>query len=523
VAIYHLSVKTISRSAGRSATAAAAYRAGVKIADERTGDVHDYTRKGGVESAELVLPAGAPEWATDRAALWNAAEQSETRKNSTVAREFEVALPAELSPAERRGLAVAFGQELAERHGCAVDVAIHAPGKEGDNRNHHAHILCTTRRLTPEGFGAKTRELDDQKTGEVTRWRGRWAELANEALERAGSTERVDHRSLKAQGIERDPLPHLGPAAAGFERRTGEASRKRQDFDQDAAERLARAKEAGELERQAVAVDRSILDLSGDLRVALAERDQAQRPPAAVSQAQRDVLQLGEAQRDTRKWVEAQVARIEPKALQRIERREARQALLVQAEPPKPTGLLAGLKRGAYEQALKGWKAEAEHAQKLTGQAQGLHQRVQQLDTGAKAQQLVTRHYPELVQRVAAQRQEQVRLEAQKVQKARLEAQKVQKARLEQVRAIEARLEALEPRMRVFVAGEMDATHRGRIVMTTAEHVVQQVATVTAVAYPVAAFGGKVPQVGQSVQVAYQAKTGRAVVTERNQDRGRGR
>jgi hypothetical protein len=513
VAIYHLSVKTISRSAGRSATAAAAYRAGVKIADERTGDVHDYTRKGGVASAELVLPAGAPEWATDRAALWNAAEQSETRKNSTVAREFEVALPAELSPAERRGLAVAFGQELAERHGCAVDVAIHAPGKEGDNRNHHAHILCTTRRLTPEGFGAKTRELDDQKTGEVTRWRGRWAELANEALERAGSTERVDHRSLKAQGIERDPLPHLGPAAAGFERRTGEASRKRQDFDQDAAERLARAKEAGELERQAVAVDRSILDLSGDLRVALAERDQAQRPPAAVSQAQRDVLQLGEAQRDTRKWVEAQVARIEPKALQRIERREARQALLVQAEPPKPTGLLAGLKRGAYEQALKGWKAEAEHAQKLTGQAQGLHQRVQQLDTGAKAQQLVTRHYPELVQRVAAQRQEQVRLEA----------QKAQKARLEQVRAIEARLEALEPRMRVFVAGEMDATHRGRIVMTTAEHVVQQVATVTAVAYPVAAFGGKVPQVGQSVQVAYQAKTGRAVVTERNQDRGRGR
>jgi hypothetical protein len=485
----------------------------VKIADERTGDVHDYTRKGGVASAELVLPAGAPEWATDRAALWNAAEQSETRKNSTVAREFEVALPAELSPAERRGLAVAFGQELAERHGCAVDVAIHAPGKEGDNRNHHAHILCTTRRLTPEGFGAKTRELDDQKTGEVTRWRGRWAELANEALERAGSTERVDHRSLKAQGIERDPLPHLGPAAAGFERRTGEASRKRQDFDQDAAERLARAKEAGELERQAVAVDRSILDLSGDLRVALAERDQAQRPPAAVSQAQRDVLQLGEAQRDTRKWVEAQVARIEPKALQRIERREARQALLVQAEPPKPTGLLAGLKRGAYEQALKGWKAEAEHAQKLTGQAQGLHQRVQQLDTGAKAQQLVTRHYPELVQRVAAQRQEQVRLEA----------QKAQKARLEQVRAIEARLEALEPRMRVFVAGEMDATHRGRIVMTTAEHVVQQVATVTAVAYPVAAFGGKVPQVGQSVQVAYQAKTGRAVVTERNQDRGRGR
>ena len=165
MAIYHLSVKTISRSAGRSATAAAAYRAGVEITDERTGEIHDYTRKGGVESAELVLPAGAPEWAADRAALWNAAEQAETRKNSTVAREFEIALPEELSPAERARLARDFARELVERHGCAADVCIHAPGKEGDNRNHHAHILLSTRRLGPEGFTEKTRELDDQKTG----------------------------------------------------------------------------------------------------------------------------------------------------------------------------------------------------------------------------------------------------------------------------------------------------------------------------------------------------------------------
>ena len=124
MAIYHLSVKTISRSAGRSATAAAAYRAGVEIADERTGEIHDYRRKGGVESAELVLPAGAPEWAADRAALWNAAEQAEKRKNSTVAREFEIALPAELSPDERQRLARDFARELVERHGCVADVAI---------------------------------------------------------------------------------------------------------------------------------------------------------------------------------------------------------------------------------------------------------------------------------------------------------------------------------------------------------------------------------------------------------------
>ena len=136
MAIFHLSVKTISRSAGRSATAAAAYRAGVKISDERTGVMHDYTRKGGVESADLVLPAGAPEWAADRGLLWNAAEQAETRKNSTVAREFEIALPEEVSAADRQRLAHELAREIVERHGCAADVAIHAPGADGDQRNH---------------------------------------------------------------------------------------------------------------------------------------------------------------------------------------------------------------------------------------------------------------------------------------------------------------------------------------------------------------------------------------------------
>ena len=178
MAIYHLSVKTISRSAGRSATAAAAYRAGVEITDKRTGEIHDYRRKGGVESAAVILPDNAPDWAHDRAQLWNAAEQAEKRKNSTVAREFEIALPAELSPAERELLAHDFTRELVARHGVAADVAIHAPGKEGDNRNHHAHILLTTRRLGPDGFGEKTRELDDQKTGKVlvTEWRQRFAQ-----------------------------------------------------------------------------------------------------------------------------------------------------------------------------------------------------------------------------------------------------------------------------------------------------------------------------------------------------------
>lgn len=273
MAIYHLSVKTISRSAGRSATAAAAYRAGVEIMDARTGEVHDYRRKGGVEHTELVLPVDAPDWARDRAALWNAAEAAEVRKNSTVAREFEIALPSELSGEARRTLAVDFAREIVGRHGCAVDVAIHEPGREGDRRNHHAHLLLSTRRLGQEGFTEKTRELDQRQSGEVDYWRSRYAELQNERLMDAGLSVRVDHRSLKAQGVDREPTKHLGPSATGYERRTGQASRRRITHEAEITERLQLAKEAGELSRAGVVVDQAILDLTGNLTEAIAERD----------------------------------------------------------------------------------------------------------------------------------------------------------------------------------------------------------------------------------------------------------
>ena len=282
MAIYHLSVKAISRSAGRSATAAAAYRAGCKITDERTGDIHDYTRKGGVESADIVLPEGAPEWATNRAKLWNAAELAEKRKDACVAREFEVALPSELSTAERRRLALDFAKDMANREGCAVDVAIHTPGKEGDNRNHHAHILRTTRKVDADGMGAK---LDTEKAGrkrseDLEAVRVRWADMTNERLRENGIAARIDHRSLEAQGIEREPTKHLGPAASGYERRTGQPSDKRIQQEREAVERLTKAKEAGELERQSRQLDRSIIDLSGDLSAAKAERD---RPPVRAA------------------------------------------------------------------------------------------------------------------------------------------------------------------------------------------------------------------------------------------------
>ena len=176
-----------------------------------------------------------------------------------------------------------FGENGRADQNLAADVAIHAPGKEGDNRNHHAHILLTTRRLTPDGFTEKTRELDDVKQGEVAQWRERYARLQNERLREAGIETRVDHRSLEAQGIDRAPTRHLGPAATGYERRTGEPSRKRLDYEAEAAEWLARAREAGELERQAKATEKTILDLSGDLDAAKAERER--QPTLEMKQA----------------------------------------------------------------------------------------------------------------------------------------------------------------------------------------------------------------------------------------------
>lgn len=226
MAIYHCSVKTISRSAGRSATAAAAYRSGSKIEDQRTAEIHDYTRKGGVMVTGIVAPEDAPAWAKDRAALWNQAEASEKRKNSTVAREVEVALPSELNAGQMRKLTEDYGKWLSARYGVAVDWAVHQAHRHGDDRNHHAHMLMTTRALGPDGLGDKTRVLDDKLTGpdEVKAMREHWALQVNKALELAGHESRVDHRSLRAQEVDRVPQIHAGSAAIGKERR--EATRK---------------------------------------------------------------------------------------------------------------------------------------------------------------------------------------------------------------------------------------------------------------------------------------------------------
>jgi hypothetical protein len=183
--------------------------------------VHDYTRRGGVLSAEVVAPPGCA--ALDRERLWQAAEAAERRKDARTAREVRIALPAELDAEACRDLARRFGQWLAERYRTAVDVAVHAPDPAGDERNVHAHILMPTREMGADGtFGAKLRVLDDRASGpaEIEAMRVAWEEMANRALAAAGIDARIDRRSLVEQGItDRPPSWHRGPGATALERR----------------------------------------------------------------------------------------------------------------------------------------------------------------------------------------------------------------------------------------------------------------------------------------------------------------
>jgi ATP-dependent exoDNAse (exonuclease V) alpha subunit len=290
MAIYHLSVKPISRSSGRSATAASAYRSATRIRDEQTGDVFDYSRKRGVEHTEIILPSetdvGDVTWARNRSILWNTAERAETRKDSRVAREYEVALPHELTEERRVQLTRAFATALVNRYGCAVDFAIHKPHKAGDERNYHAHILATTRQVSAEGLADKTAvELGDKdrfKRGlqsgrkEIKDLRLLWKTLTNAQLREQGLDITIDHRSLRAQGVDRTPLPHLGPVVTELWRRGKDSTvldRIHEEQRAEAQRRLTDATERRQLASESAELSHSILSLETNLKSALAERD----------------------------------------------------------------------------------------------------------------------------------------------------------------------------------------------------------------------------------------------------------
>ncbi|MBY2994634.1 Ti-type conjugative transfer relaxase TraA [Rhizobium leguminosarum] len=238
MAIYHLSMKPIARSAGRSAVASAAYRAAERLTNERDGLTHDFSNRKGVEHAEIVLPArSSAYWAMKRSALWNAAERAEKRSDARIAREFEIALPHELTAEQRLALTRAFALHLANRYGAAVDFAIHRPGEGSDIRNSHAHLMMTTRQVRETGLGDKT--LLEREN----RWllanhlppsqlqlkdiRQAWEHLANTHLERAGLDIRIDHRSHLEAGITIEPSEHVGVHATEINRQGGAVSRVR--------------------------------------------------------------------------------------------------------------------------------------------------------------------------------------------------------------------------------------------------------------------------------------------------------
>ena len=240
MALYSASVKPVSRSSGRTATAAAAYRNAERITDERTGVIHDYSRRSGVDHVESFAPVGMAPQAS--AELWNKAEAAEVRKNARVAREVLVALPHELDQVQRRELAKSIAQGLADRYGTAGTLAVHQPDREGDNRNHHVHILMTTRRLDASGqLGEKTRELDDVKRGpQEVEWIREMIEgQTNRSLECAGVEGRVDRRSLleqraaaldardtdRAELLDRPATLHEGPRVTQIRREAARAGR----------------------------------------------------------------------------------------------------------------------------------------------------------------------------------------------------------------------------------------------------------------------------------------------------------
>ena len=348
MAVYHFSAKTVSRSAGRSSTAAAAYRAAERIVDERTGEIHDYTRKGGVVASEVILPGGGT---MERAALWNKVEAHHKRGDATVAREFVVALPAELDPTQRQDLARSYARELADRYRVAVDVNVHAPGKDGDQRNHHAHILLSACYASTAGaLGKKAVELDPihcQRHGlanVVEVERERWERLANQALEKAGQEARIDHRSLEAQGIyDRAPTVHLGPDATAIKRRGGVSEIEERAMAQ-AAEFMADMQARVALQR---AAERDVAELEAQLAAAQWEARPVSERLAEVRQEQERLLQV---RRDL--WARKQVAD------------EAAKKARPQADVQKAQEALPGAVKAAG-------KAKAK-VQELEGQESGL-------------------------------------------------------------------------------------------------------------------------------------------------------
>lgn len=219
----HFRVEFIARSKGQSVVAAAAYRSGEVLDDDRVGKTFDYSRKEDVIHAEIMTPLGAPSWASDRAILWNKVEASEKRKDAQLARNIIAALPRELSQEQNLALVRGYIQDNFTSKGMIADFAIHESDAGDGFKNPHAHILLTLRPLEGGEFGKKNRHWNQKNT--LNSWRHSWEAHTNQHLEIAGRMERVSLKSYKAQGINKHPQVHLGEDAGNLEKRGIETSK----------------------------------------------------------------------------------------------------------------------------------------------------------------------------------------------------------------------------------------------------------------------------------------------------------
>ncbi|MFL9841138.1 Ti-type conjugative transfer relaxase TraA [Sphingomonas sp. ST-64] len=212
MAIYHFSAKVISRAAGSSALASAAYRSASRLHDQRLDRHHDFSNKAGVVHSEVMLPDGAPEHLSDRESLWNAVEAVELRKDAQLAREIEFAIPREMTKEQGIELARDFVREEFVDRGMIADLNVHWDIGADGLAKPHAHVMLTMREVSEDGFGKKNRDWN--RTDLLEKWRERWSEHVNQRLAELDIDARIDHRSLEAQGIDLEPQHKIGPAAS---------------------------------------------------------------------------------------------------------------------------------------------------------------------------------------------------------------------------------------------------------------------------------------------------------------------
>jgi len=212
MAIYHFSAKVISRAAGSSALASAAYRSASRLHDQRLDRHHDFSNKAGVVHSEVMLPEGAPEHLSDRGKLWNEVEAAEKRIDAQLAREIEFAIPREMTKEQGIALSRDFVAGEFVGRGMIADLNVHWDiGADGLTKP-HAHVMLTMREVGEDGFGKKNRDWN--RTNLLEKWRERWGSHVNERLAQLDIDARIDHRSLEAQGVELEPQHKVGPAAS---------------------------------------------------------------------------------------------------------------------------------------------------------------------------------------------------------------------------------------------------------------------------------------------------------------------